>query len=236
MAVASAGLMGHTVTGSQGAIGPKGDTGPAGLQGLKGDTGLTGATGSQGPKGDTGSTGAAGATGLTGAQGPQGDTGATGATGPAGPTGATGLTGATGATGATGPAGSGAIVNYNDTYAHSFISLTTNYKTIANVSITAPQNGYVILNINAMTMINGGSTVAVLGFGTTSDAYPNLSETLAGTNGNDTTTTYWPLTLHAVVPVTAGNTYNFYAISYLATAWNSANLYYIYMTGTFYPT
>ena len=98
------------------------------------------------------------------------------------------------------------------------------------------QNGYVVLNINAMAMTTGGSTVTVLGFGTTSNAYPNLSETLAGRNDDDTTTTYYPLTLQAVVPVTAGNTYNFYAISYLATAWNPANLYYTYMTGIFYPT
>jgi len=127
-------------------------------------------------------------------------------------------------------------VGYNDTYAHSYISLSTEYKTLANVTLTVPSDGYVILNVNAMAAINGDSTVAVLGLGTTSDAYPNLCNTMAGRTGdNSTSTTYWPMTLQTIIPVTAGNTYAFFANGYLAMAWQPADLYYICMTGVFYP-
>jgi hypothetical protein len=262
LAAVTSGVMVQTVAGPQGDIGPKGETGLAGPQGLTGDTGPTGATGpagptgatgangAQGPKGDTGSTGTQGFLGDTGATGPQGakgeigETGATGATGAqgakgdtgiTGATGTVGATGATGATGPTGPAGTGVVISYNDTYAHSSISLTTEYKTVSNVTITAPSNGYVILNVNAMAATGGDQTIAALGLGTTIDAYPNLLNTFAGTNGDADATTYWPMTLQTVVPVTEGNTYTFFANAYLLTAMHPANLYYIYMTGVFYP-
>jgi hypothetical protein len=263
LAVVTSGVIVQTVAGPQGDIGPTGATGLAGPQGLTGDTGPTGATGpagptgatgangAQGPKGDTGSTGTQGLLGDTGATGPQGakgeigETGATGATGAqgakgdtgiTGATGTVGATGATGATGPTGPAGTGVVISYNDTYAHSSISLTTEYKTVSNVTITAPSNGYVILNVNAMAATGGDQTIAALGLGTTIDAYPNLLNTFAGTNGDADATTYWPMTLQTVVPVTEGNTYTFFANAYLLTAMHPANLYYIYMTGVFYPT
>jgi hypothetical protein len=184
---------------------PQGDVGP------KGDTGLTGATGATGPAGPTGAQGATGATGATGAQGIKGDTGTTG------------------------PAGTGVVIRYNDTYAHSSISLSTEYKTVSNVTLTAPSNGYVILNVNAMAATEGDQTIAALGLGTTIGAYPNLLNTFAGTNGDADATTYWPMTLQTIVPVTEGNTYTFFANAYLLTAMHPANLYYIYMTGVFYP-
>ena len=242
LAVVSSGVLTQTVTGPQGDVGPKGDTGPAGPQGLKGDTGPTGATGSAGPTGATGTAGAVGVTGATGAQGIKGDTGETGANGATGATGAqgikgdTGANGATGATGPTGPAGTGVVIRYNDTYAHSSISLSTDYKTVSNVTLTAPSNGYVIVNVNAMAATEGDQTIAALGLGTTIDAYPNLLNTFAGTNGGADAITYWPMTLQTVVPVTEGTTYTFYANAYLLTAMQPANLYYIYMTGVFYPT
>ena len=245
LAVVSSGVLTETVAGPQGDVGPKGDIGPAGAQGLTGETGATGATGLagatgatgatgiQGPKGDTGETGATGATGLAGATGA---TGATGIQGPKGDTGNTGATGATGAAGPTGPAGTGVVIRYNDTYAHSAIPLSTEYKTVSNVTLTAPSNGYVILNVNAMAATEGDQTIASLGLGTTIDAYPNLLTTFAGTNGAEDAITYWPMTLQTIVAVTEGTTYTFYANAYLLTAMQPANLYYIYMTGVFYPT
>ena len=116
------------------------------------------------------------------------------------------------------------------------ITLSTEYKTLANITLTVPSDGYVILNVNAMAAIYGDSTVEVLGFGTTSDAYPNLCVTFAGTVGGTNTTTYWPMTLQIAVPVTAGNSYTFFTNGYLAMAMQPADLYYIYMTGVFYPT
>ena len=212
--------------GPQGDVGPRGVRGPAGVQGLTGDTCAIGATGPAGPVGATGAIGATGAAGTNGAQGAKGDTGITGATG---------ARGATGATGATGPAGTGVVIVYNDTYVHSSISLSTEYKTVSNVTLTAPSNGTIILNVNAMAMTDGDNTVAALGLGTTIDSYPNICNTFAGTNGGADTTTYWPMTLQTVVPVTEGNTYTFYANAYQVTAMHPANLYYIYMTGVFYP-
>ena len=220
LAVVSSGVLTQTVAEPQGDVGPRGVRGPAGVQGLTGDTGATGATGATGP------TGATGAAGTNGAQGAKGDTGITGATG---------ARGATGATGATGPAGTGVVIVYNDTYVHSSISLSTEYKTVSNVTLTAPSNGTIILNVNAMAMTDGDNTVAALGLGTTIDSYPNICNTFAGTNGGADTTTYWPMTLQTVLPVTEGNTYTFYANAYQVTAMHPANLYYIYMTGVFYP-
>ncbi len=255
----TAGVMTHPSVGTKGDVGPKGDTGPMGPQGLIGDTGLTGATGAigstgptgatgetgaQGPQGEigltgetgltgaTGATGPAGATGATGAQGLQGETGLTGATGPAG---AMGATGATGATGPTGPAGTGVIVSYNDTYANSWVRLSTDYKTVSNISFTAPSNGYVVLNVNAMAKITEDTTIQALGLGTTVDAYPTLCHTYAGPANNEGETTYYPITLQAVVPVTEGSNYNFCANAWQMTALQPTDMYYVYMTSIFYP-
>jgi hypothetical protein len=263
LAVATASVMTKPVTGPQGNIGPKGDTGPTGPQGLKGDTGLTGATGTTGPIGPAGSTGATGATGAAGAQGPIGDTGATGAigatgetgaigaqgpkgdtgltgaigaTGPTGPTGATGATGTAGATGPRGPAGTGVIINYNNTYANSYVRLSTDYKTVSNISFTAPSTGYVVLNVNAMATITEDTTVEALGLGTTVDVYPALCHTLVGPASSEGTTTYYPMTLQAVIPVIEGNNYNFCANAWLTTALQPTDLYNIYMTAIFYPS
>lgn len=234
LAAVSSGVLTQTVVGPQGDVGPKGDTGPVGPRGLIGETGLTGATGPAGPTGATGPAGAVGATGATGAQGIKGDTGETGAIGAQGIKGDTGATGATGATGPTGPAGTGVVIRYNDTYSHGSISLSTDYKTVSNITLTAPSNGYVILNVNAMAATDGDQTIAALGIGTTVNAYPELLDTFAGTNGGADATTYWPMTLQTIVPVTEGTTYTFYANAYLLTAMHPASLYYIYMTGVFY--
>jgi hypothetical protein len=253
LAAATASVLSKPVIGPQGNVGPKGDTGPAGQQGLQGERGLTGATGAMGPPGPTGATGATGATGPTGsmgatgatgssgadgAQGPKGDIGATGATGAQGSKGDTGLAGPTGATGATGPrgpAGTGVIVNYNDTYANGYVRLTVDYKTVSNISFTAPSAGYVVLNVNAMAKMDEDTTVEALGLGTSVDAYPTICHTFAGPASSEGSTTYYPITLQAVVPITEGSIYNFCANAWIMTALQPTDLYNIYMTAIFYP-
>ena len=253
-------------TGPQGAKGDPGQTGATGATGPAGTNGLTGAiilngTGvpatSLGVNGDyylntanddfynkvsgtwtiiTNIRGSTGSTGATGATGTAGATGATGAVGATGATGAAGAVGATGPMGPTGPAGSGVTFISNDTYAQSSIPLSVDYKTVANVSFTATSNGYVVLNVNAMAIITGATTVEAVGLGTIFDAYPTLYHTYVGSTSNEDATTYYPITLQSIVPVTEGSHYNFCANAWLATALQPTDLYYIYMTAIVYPT
>ena len=244
------------LTGAQGAKGDTGATGPAGstgAQGATGETGATGATGAQGPKGDTGATGATGAAGANGAN----DTPWLSGSGvPASSLGVNGdyylntansdvynkasgtwtiVTNIKGAAGATGPAGTGVIIKFNNTYAQSSVRLSTDYKTVSNISLTAPSNGYVVLNLNALSVINDDSTVEAIGLGTTIDSYPTLYHTLAGPANNEGATSYYPITLQSIVPVTQGSNYNFCANAWLMTTLHPTDLYYVYMTAIFYP-
>jgi hypothetical protein len=224
--------------------------------------GATGATGAAGPEGINGVNGLNGATWFNGANMPSSNLGVNGdyylnsvngdvynkisgawvifanikgATGATGATGTTGATGATGPMGPTGPAGSGVTIIYNDTYAHSSVPLSVDYKTVANTSFTATSNGYVVLNLNAMAIIDGGTTVEAIGLGTSFNAYPTLYHTYAGSANNEGATTYYPITLQSMVPVTEGSNYNFCANAWLMTALQPTDLYYIYMTAIFYP-
>jgi collagen type VII alpha len=239
--------------GAQGATGTTGLTGANGTQGATGTTGLTGANGTQGAKGDIGATGAAGTNGVNGALwlsgsgapasslGVDGDyylntansdvynkTSGTWAT-------VINIQGARGATGAMGPAGTGVITMLNDTYAQSSIPLSTDYKTVSNLSFTAPSNGYVVLNVNAMAVITGDTTVEGLGLGTTVNAYSTLSHTIVGLANNAGATSYYPINLQSIVPVTEGSNYNFCANAWIITSLQPTEIYYVYMTGIFYP-
>lgn len=71
----------------KGATGDTGPQGPAGPQGIQGIQGIQGLTGPQGPAGPAGAAGADGADGVDGAVGPQGPQGIQGETGPQGPQG-----------------------------------------------------------------------------------------------------------------------------------------------------
>ncbi len=246
--------------GATGATGPVGPIGATGATGATGEAGAIGADGAQGPKGETGQTGATGATGPAGANGLDGATWLSGLGVPASNLGVDGdyylntanddvynkvsgtwttvtnIKGATGETGPIGPAGIGVVIKYNDTYAQSSVPLSTDYKTVSSITLTAPSDGYVVLNVNAMAVIDGDITVEALGLGTKVDAYPNLCHTYAGTTNSVGATTYYPITLQAVVPVTEGSNYNFFANAYLITALQPTDLYYIYMTAIFSPT
>jgi hypothetical protein len=186
-------------------------------------------TGSEGPPGETGS---------QGPQGEQGETGATGATGPRGATGPAGEDGEDGATGPQGPAGVG-VIEYNDTYAEDFFGiLTTTPTNLANVTLTAPADGYVHLTLTALARTHGDSTAMVLGLGTTINS-TDLYTTYAGVlDGTGTQYTLWPMTAQAVVPVTEGNTYTFFATGYKdpGNAAQSLYLWYPSLTAVFIPT
>ena len=189
-------------------------------------------TGQPGPQGETGSQGPKGDTGDTGPIGPEGTPGDTGPTGPQG------LQGLQGETGPQGPPGVG-LIQYNDTYAKSsFGSLTTTPTNLADVALTAPADGYVHLTLTALARTGGDSTAVILGLGTTK-ASTDLYSTNAGvTEGTGTLYTLWPMTVQAVVPVTEGNTYNFFATGYKSPTSDAQSVYlwYPYLIAVFIPT
>jgi Collagen triple helix repeat (20 copies) len=197
-------------------------------------TNIRGSTGAQGPKGDTGATGPAGATGSTGAIGATGATGTTGATGPTGPQGQTGTT----------------VIAYDyindsnpiqlpppiaDDPTNPYSTVTFQYIAIDQVKITAPANGYVLLTFTCSAYTTALNTVhAALGTKpNTGDLNLNIAK-----DPNE----FIPITVQSVAPVTAGNTYYFYATAYndggypSGFSWTHSNcqLYCPYLTAVFY--
>jgi len=156
---------------------------------------------------------------------------------PQGPQGETGPQGLQGEQGPEGPPGTGAIA-YNDTYAQtSFGVLTTTPTNLANVTLTAPANGYVHLTLTALARTGGDSTAVILGLGTSINA-TDLYYTYAGvTEGAGTLYTLWPMTAQAVVSVTEGNSYTFFATGYKSpsSAAQSVYLWYPSLIAAFYP-
>ena len=155
-----------------------------------------------------------------------------------GPQGETGPRGLQGDQGPEGPPGIGAIA-YNDTYAQtSFGVLTTTPTNLATVTLTAPADGHVHLTLTALARTGGDSTGVILGLGTTINA-TDLYSTYAGvTEGTGTLYTLWPMTAQAVVSVTEGNSYTFFATGYKspASAAQSVYLWYPSLIAVFYPT
>ncbi|MFW9998464.1 MAG: hypothetical protein ACFFD4_40895 [Candidatus Odinarchaeota archaeon] len=149
--------------------------------------------------------------------------------GPEGPQGEQGLQG---------PPGVG-LIKYNDTYAQSsFGALDTTPTNLVNVTLTAPADGYVHLTLTALARTGGDSTAVILGLGTSINS-TDLYYTYAGvTEGTGTLYTLWPMTAQAVVSVSAGNTYTFYATGYKSpvSAAQSVYLWYPSLTAVFIPT
>ena len=186
-----------------------------GPQGPQGEQGETGPQGPKGDTGDTGDTGATGATGATGETGPKGDTGDTGPQGPQGPAGAT-------------------VVGYNDTHTTLDIVLTTSEETVANVSLTAPANGSVLVSVSSWVVVYGDDSYVYLGVGV--DDESDVYYTWAGTStGTGTQNVWYPMNAQAVFPVIEGTTYNFTTTSYYGGN-NGATMGGIYMTAVFYQT
>lgn len=176
-----------------------------------------GDTGPQGPKGDAGSQGPQGIQGIQGIQGLQGTAGATGPQGPAGAT----------------------IVRYNDTHAQDSLTLTVTEPplTYANVSLTAPADGYVWISVSAQAATWGDGSWVYLGLYVDGSEDPLVREWAGTTGGTGTATTYRPMTLQAVVPVTAQTSYSFEAKSRGGGVYTTTpQLWNIYMTAVFYQT
>ena len=261
LAIATSGVMSIGATGATGAKGDTGPAGAAGSQGPKGDAGAAGAAGTTGPAG-SGSAGPAGPAGTAGTNGVNGVNGATWWNGTAAPpapslgsngdfylntangnvynkvagswTNVGNIKGATGATGAQGPPGIG-VVMYNNTNAGNSFSLTTTPKSFANITMTAPANGYVLLTATGVGLTNGDSTTIGFGLGNTTGTVSLYYVAAGASTGTTTIDNWWPVTAQAVVPVTAGTTYSFYTTAYQIMSAKTASIWSIYMTGVFYP-
>jgi hypothetical protein len=198
-----------------------GPEGPQGPQGEQGDIGF------KGPQGDTGATGA---TGATGPQGPKGDKGDTGATG------------ATGATGPQGPPGVTAIwSNYTYPYS-SMATLSTTPQSVCQVKVTAPANGAVHLlvtaNAHTFSYDGGDQTYVQFGLGNRSDQANLYMLTYVGTYMVSAADMYnrRSLTAQAVVNVTQGTTYDFYAVADEFYSTTTTRVSDVYLTAVFYAT
>ena len=115
-------------------------------------------------------------------------------------------------------------------------TLSTTTKRIANVTIAAPTKGYIVLTGNAIGVTTGEGTYIALTISNSSGSV--LYATFAGkVTGNATVRTLWPISIQAVVPVTAGN-YAFYLNAYMDTGYDTpaAEIWYPYMTKIFYQT
>jgi hypothetical protein len=110
------------------------------------------------------------------------------------------------------------------------------------VTLTAPTNGYVLITVTATAETFGDGTQVELGIGTSTnsfDIYRSYAGVSSTSGGSLVVYTYWPMTVQAVVPVTSGNGYAFFANAEL-----SANIHNdpygflscVYMTAVFYPT
>ena len=193
----------------------------------------------------TGPQGPEGLQGDMGPQGPQGETGETGATGPAGATGSAGSTGAAGATGATGLQGPPGVAVIRSNYTYPFSSmatLSTAPSSVCQVSLTAPANGVVHLivtaNAHTRSQDSGNRTYVQFGLGNRSDSANLYMVTYDGIFmiSNSEQYTRRSLTAQAVVNVTQGTTYNFYAVANEFYSWATTTISDVYLTAVFYAT
>ena len=227
--------------GETGATGPAGATGATGSAGPTGATGTVGATGPQGPQGETGATGIAGTNGTTWFNGTGAPSSSLGVNndfyfdaanndvynkvsgvwikkssiqGATGPTGSAGPTGATGPVGATGPQGPpGATVN---SYTNIGYIANLNYagNNLGGVTITAPANGIVHVTLTGYAQMYNNNT-CLIGIGSNIGLTDlDVMDVGVSTAGSTDQQTMYSMTSQAVVPVTAGNTYTFYATAY----------------------
>lgn len=215
--------------GATGLTGPRGEIGATGPTGPIGPTGATGATGATGVKGDPGATGTNGATWLTGTGAPPTSLGvnndfyfdtssgdvynkASGAwVKVSNIRGATGLTGVKGDTGQQGRPGA-TVTNYTNIGYVGMLSYAGS--NIGNVAITAPANGSIHITLTGYAQMFKNNS-CLFGIGS-NPGLTNLDVTYAGTSTAGTTSeqTMYSLMSQAVVPVTEGNTYVFYASGY----------------------
>jgi hypothetical protein len=173
------------------------------------------AVGQQGPQGEQGEQGLPGSQGETGAPGPQGPPGVT-----------------------------GIWSNYTYPYPSS-IALSTNpdnATSVCQISLTAPENGsvHLIVTANAHTLdFEGGNQTNVqFGLGNVSNSANLYRVTYDGTYmiSNASMRTRRNLAAQAVVNVTQGTTYTFYAVANEAYISTITSISDVYMTAVFYVT
>jgi hypothetical protein len=253
--------------GPAGPAGATGATGPAGPAGATGATGPAGATGATGPAGANGAAWLSGSgapdSGLgndgdyyldtatsdvynkssgtwTFATNIKGETGESGQQGPQGEQGIQGMQGEkgdTGATGEMGPPGTTVIEYATFDDVGDGVELSSTIQTLGQVTLTAPAEGIVIINLKAYAKTYGDSTAAVLGIGTTAGAFPNLDLEVAGTSsGTSTVETFRAMSCQAAVPVTEGSSYTFYAIGYQSYNAHSVKIFHGSMVAVYYVT
>ena len=215
---------------------------------LQGDTGLTGPAGPTGVAGANGSVWWNGTSAPSSSVGNNGDyylntatsdvykkTSGTWAV-------VTNIKGATGATGATGPQGppGATVIKYDYTSPISEpVALRTDPRNFAMVTLTAPANGYVLVTVTATAETFGDGTQVELGIGTstnTFDIYRSYAGVSSSSGGGLLVYTYYPMTVQAVVPVTSGNGYAFFANAELSASVHDGFLSCVYMTAVFYQT
>jgi hypothetical protein len=182
---------------------------------------------------------------IPGPEGPQGEKGETGATGPAGDTGATGAKGDKGDTGTTGPQGPPGVTaiwsNYTYPYS-SMITLSATPQSVCQVRVTAPANGAVHLlvtaNAHTPSYEGGDRTYVQFGLGNRSDQANLYMLTYVGTYMVSATNMYTrrSLTAQAVVNVTQGTTYDFFAVANEFYGTTTTSISDVYLTAVFYAT
>lgn len=182
---------------------------------------------------------------IPGPEGPQGEKGETGATGPAGDTGATGAKGDKGDTGTTGPQGPPGVTaiwsNYTYPYS-SMITLSATPQSVCQVKVTAPANGAVHLlvtaNAHTFSYDGGDQTYVQFGLGNRSDQANLYMLTYVGTYMVSAADMYnrRSLTAQAVVNVTQGTTYDFYAVANEFYSTTTTRVSDVYLTAVFYAT
>jgi len=232
LAIASSGLMSLGATGPQG---PKGDTGATGPVGPTGTAGPAGPAGATGPAG-SGSTGPAGPQGPAGGAGAAGAAGANGATWWNGTTAFPSVSsngdfylnltngdvynrisgswmkvgnirGATGATGATGPPG---LTVINSTRIPNNSTNTGGWRTIGNITITAPADGAVHVTLSGWVDCWGNNSY-LAGIGRYPTSY-DIFTVDGGSPADPDNTAYCSLSVEYVYNVTAGSKTTFYAL------------------------
>jgi hypothetical protein len=234
----------QSLQGAKGATGATGRTGAQGLRGetgaigATGATGQTGATGPQGPKGDAGAdgvngvNGSNGATWLTGTGVPNSSLGVNNdfyfdtnnsdvynkisgvwakITNIQGAIGANGVKGDTGLTGPQGPPGA-TVNSYANIGAVGNLDFTGD--NIGSVTITAPANGVAHVTLTGyVQMYNNNSCLFGIGSNPT---LTDLDLVVVGVSnaGSTSQQAMYSMISQAEVPVTAGNTYAFYATAF----------------------
>jgi len=164
-----------------------------------------------------------------------------GPTGPAGANGANGATGATGAQGPQGPAGAGTLMTTNSTANAVVLAATCTQYTGAEISITVPRAGQVVINANVMLDIQhttGTRDVAYVVVQNNTSACPDDPYLgIMVVQSGLPTDTYWnSIAVMNNYTVSAAGTYTFYVNGRMAAGASATDqFWYANLVAVFYP-